>query len=75
MNQKLHWYLVSYIYTNGTAQGYGFGTVSVGFDVKNVSRSGLKETANGIESEISTNSVAILGMSYLGHMTEEEFKN
>ena len=67
--QKLHWWLVSYVYfpKNG---GQGFGNYTQGTDSHTFGYSQL-EYARNRSSELVDAKTALTSVSYLGEMTKE----
>lgn len=69
MGTKRHYYAITFIH--GKAPGVtGFGTAYVGFPDQLVSRPRLDyaRQAAGVSHD-----AALLGVSYMGHMTDKEF--
>lgn len=68
MSEKLHYFLFSYTFPNGN------GSIWFGFTKKNITITQLSHAREKASQSLPLGvKVAIIGVSYLGYMTKEEF--
>lgn len=73
-DQKLHYYMFGYSWAGRGTSSHGYGNVTIGYPDKAVTAARLKAAKRDAldpNDDVDKN-VAILSVSYLGHMTKAE---
>jgi len=68
-DEKKHWHLVV------VDSAVGFANVNFSQKEKAIGRLSMKKVVDMVEGKFGVGGAHIVSISYLGHMTEEEFEN